>query len=169
MVPWTNFGFQRQSNGLYIPRPRIYVYSHFLSVWCFTSVHVCVYTLCDHLSGCHTDMWPATDLQLSHASSNHTPLLKTFCKRIEVTRMHRRLQARACPGIARVISKHCALISQWPDAKTRSTPPDQHKRAYLQTYVCVSVVTIRFRNCSVAKSCPGTYTALQAPMHAWPF
>ena len=58
--------------------------------------------------------------------------------------------ARACPGIARVISKHCALISQGLDAKTRGVRSDQHKRAYARTDVRIaySVVTIRFRNCA---------------------
>ena len=61
---------------------------------------------------------------------------------------HRRLQARACPGIARVISKHCVLISQGPDAKTHGMPSDQHNRAYAHTDVCIAynVVTIHFRN-----------------------
>ena len=63
---------------------------------------------------------------------------------------HRRLQARACPGIARVISKHCVLISHGPDAKTRGVSSDQHKRAYVRTdvHIAYSVVTIRFHKCA---------------------
>ena len=63
---------------------------------------------------------------------------------------HRRLQAGECPDIARVILKHCVLISQGPDAKTRGVPSDQHKLAYARTDVRIaySVVPIRFRNCA---------------------
>ena len=84
--------------------------------------------------------------------------------------LHRHLQARACPGIARVISKHCVLISQGPDAKMRGVPSDQYKCAYTRTDVRIALQCsdntlpqLRIK-CGVAKFCPGTHSALQAPM-----
>ena len=86
------------------------------------------------------------------------------------TFVHRRLQAWACPGIARVILKHCVLISQGLDVKTRSMPSDQHKRAYTRTDVRIALqcsdnmLPQLCIKCGVAKFCPGTHSALQAPM-----
>ena len=83
---------------------------------------------------------------------------------------HRRLQARACPGIVQVISKHCVLISQGPDAKTNGVPSDQHKCAYARTDVhialqCSDNTLLQLCiKCGVAKFCPGTHSALQVPM-----
>ena len=60
----------------------------------------------------------------------------------------------ACrPGHARVISKHCVLISQGPDAKTRGMPSDQHKLVSCPAYfshaeVKNSLVNGLFRFCS---------------------
>ena len=81
---------------------------------------------------------------------------------------HRCLQARGHTWalIARVISNHAyVFISKRPDAKTSG---HQHI-AYACTDVRIvySVVTkYAFRNCAsngLAKSCPDTHTALQAP------
>ena len=55
----------------------------------------------------------------------------------------------ACrPRHARVISKHCVLISQGPDAKTCGMPSDQHKHAYTRTNDRIQCSAIRFRNCA---------------------
>ena len=80
---------------------------------------------------------------------------------------HRHLhQTRANPGYFEA----CILLSQGPNAKTRGMPSDQHKCAYAHTdiHIAYSVVTKYVLQlcikCGLAKSCPGTHTALQAPM-----
>ena len=77
---------------------------------------------------------------------------------------HRRLQAWALPG---GYFKSCALISWGPDTKTHGHQHVAH--AYTDVRIAYNVVTkyvfpqLRIK-CGVAKSCPGTHTALQAPM-----
>ena len=56
--------------------------------------------------------------------------------------------------------------------KTRGMPSDQHKRAYVMSDVRIAYSTcsdnmlpqLRIK-CGVAKSCPGTHTALQVPVY----
>ena len=49
-------------------------------------------------------------------------------------------------------------------------PSDQHKRAYAHTDVCIAVqcsdntLPQLHIKCGIAKFCPGTHSALQAPM-----
>ena len=78
--------------------------------------------------------------------------------------IHRHLQARAYPGIARVISNHG--YSYRENRRTRRLPIAYaclrtHKRTY--SIQCSDKIRLRSK-CGVAKSCPGTHTALQAPM-----
>ena len=75
---------------------------------------------------------------------------------------HRRLQARAYPGIARVILNHA--YSYHEDRMQRHMVTSiQH----MQTYSVQCSDKIHFPQlcveCGVAKSCPGTHIALQAP------
>ena len=72
----------------------------------------------------------------------------------------------ALPGLFRV------LISQGPDAKTRGMLPDPYTyiaytclRTHGRTY-SINTLQLRIKS-GVAKSCPGTHTALQAPMAGW--
>ena len=65
---------------------------------------------------------------------------------------------------ARVISKHCILISQGPDAKTRGMPSDQLKHIQTTVYSVQYTLPQLHIKCGVVKSCPGTHTALQVPM-----
>ena len=84
--------------------------------------------------------------------------------------MHRPLQAQAYLGIAFVILNHAySYHDSWgPDTKTHG---HQHI-AYASTDVRIAYSDkIHFPQlrikCGIAKTCPGTHTALQAPMIAW--
>ena len=64
----------------------------------------------------------------------------------------------------------CILLSQGPNAKTCGMPSDQHKCAYARADVCIAYSVVAKYvpqlciKCGIAKSCPGTHTALQARM-----
>ena len=76
---------------------------------------------------------------------------------------HRHLQARHCSGYF----KSCILISRAPDMNTSYIACAclcTHRRTYsvqCSDKICFPQLRIK---CGIAKSCPGTHTALQAPM-----
>ena len=104
---------------------------------------------------------------LSLASAVNTALL-THKQDKGLHGNHRRLQAWAYPGIARVISNHA---HSYHKNGTRR-PPIYIACACLRMdrrmYSVQCSDKIRFPHCAsnavVAKSCPGTHTALQVPM-----
>ena len=86
----------------------------------------------------------------------HYPWTKT------VIQPHRRLQAWAYPGIARVISNHAY---SYHEDRTRRQVVTSISLTRVQCSDKIRFPQLRIK-CGAAKSCPGTHTGLQAPMYS---